>query len=75
VGTPVIGAAMPALTEYVNDDNGALFAPGDWRELAACLRRIVDNPASTVDNWSAALQQPRTFAAIARDYLRLYEAA
>jgi glycosyltransferase involved in cell wall biosynthesis len=75
VGTPVVGAAMPALTEYVNDTNGALFMPGDWRELAACVRRIAADPANTVDKWRAVLQRPRTFAAIARDYLTLYEAA
>jgi glycosyltransferase involved in cell wall biosynthesis len=75
VGTPVIGAAMPALTEYVREGNGALFPPGDWQRLAACLRSITLDPANTIDRWRTALERPRTFAVIARDYLSLYEAA
>ena len=76
VGTPVIGAAMPALTEYVHDGvNGRLVAPGDWRALAAALQKIAFDPAGTIDTWRMALRQPRTFAEIARDYLALYTAA
>lgn len=84
VGTPVIGARMPALTEYVSDGvNGALFAPGAWTELAECLSRIAADPRSTIDRWRTALPstslgaggRPRTFDDIAREYLDLYRAA
>jgi glycosyltransferase involved in cell wall biosynthesis len=84
VGTPVVGAAMPALTEYVTDGvNGALFPPGDWKQLAECLRRVALDPAATVDRWRAALpstslgagKRRRTFHDIAREYLELYRAA
>ena len=76
VGTPVIGTAMPALTEYVDQDlNGVLVPPGDWKALAKQMEAIARDPAGTVDRWRAALVRPRTFADIAREYLVLYRAA
>jgi glycosyltransferase involved in cell wall biosynthesis len=76
VGTPVIGAEMPALTEYIQDGvNGVLFPPGDWKQLARQLQRIAEDPAGTVDQWRGRLKLPRTFDDIARDYLVLYGAA
>lgn len=73
VGTPVIGAAMPALTEYVFPGlNGALFPPGDWRRLATILADIASDPAGTIDRWRTNLQPPRTFDDICHDYLALY---
>jgi glycosyltransferase involved in cell wall biosynthesis len=76
VGTPVIGTAMPALTEYVREGvNGVLVPPGDWKALAQQMEAIARDPASTVDRWRAALVRPRTFGDIAREYLDLYRAA
>jgi glycosyltransferase involved in cell wall biosynthesis len=76
VGTPVIGTAMPALTEYVQHGvNGILVPPGDWKALAKEMDAIARDPIGTVDRWRSALVRPRTFGDIAREYLDLYRAA
>lgn len=76
VGTPVIGTAMPALTEYVREGvNGVLVPPGDWKALAKAMEAIARDPSGTVDRWRGALVRPRTFGDIAREYLDLYRAA
>lgn len=72
-GTPVVGAAVPALTEFVVDDvNGRLHTAGDWRALARILASVVDDPTATVDAWRTALARPRTMDDIAGEYLELY---
>ncbi|MDP1569803.1 MAG: glycosyltransferase [Vicinamibacterales bacterium] len=72
-GTPVVGTAMPALTEIVTDGvNGRLVPPGDWRALARVLLDAASNPPESIDRWRAALPAPRTTDLIAREYLELY---
>lgn len=45
-GTPVIASRVGGIPEYVADGRaGILFTPGDHRELARCVRRLVDDPA------------------------------
>ncbi len=73
VGTPVVGTAMPALTEIVTEGvNGRLVPPGDWQALTRVLFDAASNPSATIDRWRAALPVPRTTDAIAREYLELY---
>jgi glycosyltransferase involved in cell wall biosynthesis len=72
-GTPVIGAAMPALTEIVEDGvNGRLFPPGDWQALARCLSEVSLAPAE-VDAWRRLLRQPRRCEDSWAQYLEVYE--
>lgn len=74
VGTPVIGARIGGLAEFVDDGvSGVLVAPGDVPALAGLLQRIADDPSSTIDRWRRNLPQPRTMDDVASDYLRLYD--
>jgi glycosyltransferase involved in cell wall biosynthesis len=76
VGTPVVGAAVPALSELVEPGrNGALHAVGDWRALAAIMRRAAADPGATIDRWRRNIAAPRTFDDIAADYEQLYARA
>lgn len=46
-GIPVIGSRIGALVEYIKDnENGFLFNPGDYRELATLLARYHKLPRS-----------------------------
>jgi glycosyltransferase involved in cell wall biosynthesis len=72
-GTPVIGSAVPALTEIIEDGvTGLLHAPGDWRQLSSLLQHVATDPAGTIDRWRRALPMPRTTDEVAADYLELY---
>jgi glycosyltransferase involved in cell wall biosynthesis len=73
VGTPVVGARIGGLAEFIADDvDGALVEPADVGALSALLQRMVDDPAKTIDRWRANLTPPRTMDEIAGDYLALY---
>lgn len=43
-GRPVIAADIGGLAEIVGDA-GLRFAPGDWQGLAACIRKLIDDPS------------------------------
>jgi glycosyltransferase involved in cell wall biosynthesis len=44
-GLPVVGSRIGGIPEYVADgETGLLFTPGDHREMAACVRRLRDDP-------------------------------
>jgi glycosyltransferase involved in cell wall biosynthesis len=46
VHVPVVGSRRGAIPELVNDErDGLLFQPGDSRDLARQLRRLLDEPA------------------------------
>ncbi|MFT3852370.1 MAG: glycosyltransferase [Ilumatobacteraceae bacterium] len=46
LGRPVVAPRVAGVPELVVDGaHGLLFTPGDWDELAACLARLVDEPA------------------------------
>ena len=73
VGTPVVATRMGALAELIEDGvNGRLLPPGDPAALAAALRGIATDPASTVERWRAALPPVRTMDDVTADYLRMY---
>jgi glycosyltransferase involved in cell wall biosynthesis len=58
-GTPAIASRVGGIPEYVADGRtGLLFSPGDHRELAACVRRLVED-AELRDRFS---RQARAFA-------------
>lgn len=74
VGTPVVGTAMPALTEIVEDGvSGRLFPAGDWRALAAILEELSQCP-EIVREWRHRLPLPRAFEDVCAQYLRIYQA-
>ncbi len=73
-GTPVVGTRIGGLAELVTDRvNGRLVEPGDWRALSDVLASAATEPAATIDRWRASLPPVRTMAAIAEDYLALYD--
>ena len=44
-GLPVIASRIDGITDFIHDDsNGLLFTPGDPDSLAACIRRLGDDP-------------------------------
>ena len=73
-GVPVIGSAIPALSELVRDHvNGRLYRPGDVRALAAILTDLAMHP-ECVDQWRSHLSPVRTMDDVAADYLAIYAA-
>ena len=73
-GVPVIGSAIPALSELVRDNvNGRLFPMGDARALAAILTDLAANP-ERVGQWRGNLGPVRTMDDVAADYLAMYAA-
>ena len=74
VGTPVVGSAIPALSELIRDGvNGALYPPGDVRRLTGLLTELAHDPAR-IDTWRTQLPAVRLFDAVTAEYLRLYQA-
>jgi glycosyltransferase involved in cell wall biosynthesis len=72
-GLPVIGSRLGGIAELVRDGvDGWLFPPDDAAELAACLRRLVEQPA-LLPSSAANIRPPRTFRDVGADHLRLYE--
>jgi glycosyltransferase involved in cell wall biosynthesis len=72
-GLPVVGSRLGGIAELVRDGaDGWLFSPGDAAELAACLRRLVENP-TLLASCAANIRPPRTFRHVGADYLRLYQ--
>ena len=73
-GVPVIGSAIPALSELVRDGvNGRLYPAGNARALAAVLKELAANP-ERVDQWRGNLSAVRTMDDVAADYLAMYAA-
>ena len=73
-GVPVIGSAIPALSELVRDNvNGRLYPPRDARALAAILEELAENPGR-VDEWRSNLSPVRTMDDVTADYLAMYAA-
>lgn len=81
-GVPVVASRLGALPEIVADGKtGLLVSPGDADELAAALRRLLDDPALRSRLGSAARRRSDRFAPAAatgrieRLYRSLLEAA
>lgn len=73
-GVPVIGSAIPALSELVRDGvNGRLYPAGNARALAAVLTDLAANP-SRIDEWRCNLSPVRTMDDVTADYLAMYAA-
>lgn len=73
VGTPVLASAFGAPAEFIEHDvSGALVPPGDSRNLAALLIRVVRDPRGTIDRWRRGIGPVRKMDDVARDYLSLY---
>jgi glycosyltransferase involved in cell wall biosynthesis len=73
-GVPVIGSAIPALTELVRDNvNGRLHPAGNAPALAAILKELAANP-ERVGEWRSNLTSVRTMDDVTADYLAMYAA-
>ncbi len=75
-GLPVVASHIGGIPEYVADGStGWLFPPGDYRGLAACVRRLIDDPRAARGMGEEARRWVvERFSADARleDYLDLY---
>jgi glycosyltransferase involved in cell wall biosynthesis len=74
--TPVIGSTSGEIP-YVIGDAGLLFPEGDARELAACVRRLLDDPAlyaSLAARGRQRVLEQYTQASIARQTFEVYQA-
>ncbi|MEO8577307.1 MAG: glycosyltransferase [Gemmatimonadales bacterium] len=73
VGTPVIGTEIGAMPEIIRSGiSGLLVAPGKPAALSDAFRRIVEDPAGTIDKWRSNLPHARTMHEIATDYEIMY---
>ncbi len=71
-GVPVVGSAMGGIPELVAHERTGLIYPAlDAGALAACLRRVVDDPAR-VGRWRAAITRPKTMDAHIEEIEGLY---
>ena len=48
-GTPVIGANVGGIPEYINNKNGLLFDPKRPQDLAEIIKKLIDNPNKIVE--------------------------
>lgn len=70
-GRPVIGSRLGGIAERVRDGtDGLLFAPGDARDLAQALRRLLADP-SLGPTLAAGTRPPTAPQAMAEAYLAL----
>jgi glycosyltransferase involved in cell wall biosynthesis len=45
IGVPVVASRVAGIPEMIEDgENGLLFAPAKWSELAECLDRLLNDP-------------------------------
>ena len=72
VKTPVIGSRLGGIAELVSDgETGFLFTPGKVAELAALLKRSIEDPA-TLRALRKNIQAIRTTAEVADEMLVIY---
>jgi glycosyltransferase involved in cell wall biosynthesis len=75
-GLPVLASAVGGIPEYVADgQTGLLFPPGDHKALAACVRRLLDDPGLAAEMGRRARERAEAeFSPAARldEYLDLY---
>ena len=57
-GVPVIGSDLPGVSEIIRDgENGFLFRPDDFRELAGKIMGLKGNPAGLKQAAAAAAKE------------------
>ena len=77
VGTPVIASRVAGIPELVEDgQSGLLFTPSDWKALADCMRRMIEDGdlrASLAHHGRVAVQAEFDIRRSAEEMLRLFE--
>jgi glycosyltransferase involved in cell wall biosynthesis len=74
-GLPVFASRFGGLVEVVRDSvDGELFTPGDVRDLAMRMQRLVQEP-ERLAQYRAAVQPPKTLAAAVDEFEVLYRRA
>ena len=74
-GLPVLASRFGGLAEVVRDGvDGELFAPGDARDLAARMQRLVNEPARLA-RYRAAVLPPKSLATAVDEFEAIYERA
>ncbi len=72
-GIPVIGSRLGGIAELVRDGvDGLLFEPGNSRELAAIIKRLITE-TKLISSLKANVCPPRTMGDLACDILTMYE--
>jgi D-inositol-3-phosphate glycosyltransferase len=74
-GTPVIASRVGGLQYTVEDEeSGLLFPEGDWRLLAECIRKVLENRLLRQRLVASALERVKEFSwpRVARQVLSFY---
>jgi glycosyltransferase involved in cell wall biosynthesis len=72
-GLPVLGAALPAIREWISDGkNGLLFAAGDANSLRLKLQEVLNNPG-VLDQLRGNIRPPASFRKTVEHYAALYQ--
>jgi len=69
-GTPVIGANIGGIPEYINDDNGILFESGNPHDLANVIKKLIDDKSQLI-KFTSNLGSQHTKHSIHRSALSL----
>jgi glycosyltransferase involved in cell wall biosynthesis len=73
MGVPVIATNLGGMAEAVRDGtDGLLFEPGDWNDLARCLRRVIEEH-ELLPRLRSQIRAPRTIADEACALITRYE--
>jgi len=72
-GCPVVASDFPGMSEVIhNEENGLLFEPGNAEDLAAKLRRLLDEHG-LLEKLSNNCRKPKSIAEYVDEILTLYE--
>ncbi|QQG66487.1 glycosyltransferase family 4 protein [Desulfobulbus oligotrophicus] len=72
-GCPVVSSDFPGMSEVIhNEKNGLLFEPGNAKDLAAKLRRLLDEH-NLLEKLSSNCRKPKSIAEYVDEILTLYE--
>lgn len=72
-GCPVVASDFPGMSEVIhNEENGLLFEPGNAEDLAAKLRRLLDEHG-LLEKLSSNCRKPKSIAEYVDEILTLYE--
>ncbi|MDY0390580.1 MAG: glycosyltransferase family 4 protein [Desulfobulbus oligotrophicus] len=72
-GCPVVASDFPGMSEVIhNEENGLLFEPDNAEDLAAKLRRLLDEH-NLLEKLSSNCRKPKSIAEYVDEILTLYE--
>lgn len=72
---PVVGVRAGALPEYINDQNGFVVEPGDYKAMAEKILYLIQNPNEAAQLGQQGREYAQQFSGpnIAKEWLAIYE--